>query len=270
VKRLAGKVALITGGGLGLGRGMAERFCAEGAAVAILEIRPEPTYAFEEAMRATGAHAAGIVGDVRNVDDVRGAVARCLSEWGRLDVLVNNAGVSSGKNADLVDVDLDDWHRVMNVNLTGPLHCIQHAAPAIRASGGGSIINITSISARTCYPQHGAYSVSKAALESLTLQAAVELAKWKIRVNAMSLGWFRTSLNEHTYQVPEELARRNLTVPIGRIGSAEDAADLAVFLAGDESTYLTGESIELDGGLIAAVLKSTGTLARIRPAQADG
>lgn len=268
MKRLEGKVALVTGGGLGLGRGMAERFCAEGAAVAILEIQPDPTRGFEAAMRAAGARAAGFVGDVTIVDDVRSAVARCVERWGRLDILVNNAGVSSRKNADLVDLELNEWQRVLDVNLTGPLLCLQHAVPAMRESGGGSIINLTSISARSCYPGHGSYSVSKAALESLTLQAAVELAKWKIRVNAMSLGWFRTALNEHTYQIPHELARRELTVPLGRIGTPQDAADLAVFLAGDESTYLTGESIELDGGLIAAFLKSTGTLARVRPLEA--
>jgi len=265
MKRLEKKVALVTGGGAGLGRGIAERFCAEGAAVAIFEIAPESTLDFEEKMRAAGNEALGIIGDVRNEKEVRAAVTQIVARWGRLDILVNNAGVSSGKNADLVEVELSEWGRVLDVNLNGPFLCVKHAAPAIRESGGGSIINMTSISARTCYPGHGSYSVSKAALESLTLQAAVELAPWKIRVNSMSLGWFRTALNEHTYRVPDELARRELTVPLGRIGSIEDAADLAVFLAGDESTYLTGESVELDGGLIAAALKSTGTLARIRP-----
>ena len=265
MRRLAGKVALVTGGGAGLGRGMAERFCDEGARVAVLEIVPETMHDFEASMKKRGHDVIGIVGDVTNASDVLSAVQQCVSRWGRLDVLVNNAGVVSSKNVELVDIELDDWHNVLNVNLTGALICLKHAAPAMRASGGGAILNMTSISARTTYPGRGAYSISKAALEALTTQGAVELAKWNIRVNSMSLGWFRTALNEKTYQLPGELARRNLTVPIGRIGTVEDCADLAVFLAGDESTYLTGESIELDGGLIAAALKSTGTLARIRP-----
>jgi NAD(P)-dependent dehydrogenase (short-subunit alcohol dehydrogenase family) len=265
MKRLAGKVALITGGGAGLGRGMADRFCAEGASVAILEIKPDITRDFERANTALGYEALGIAGDVTQPESVRAAVAQCLTRWGRLDTLVNNAGVTGASHAELVDLDLADWNRVLEVNLTGALICTQHAAPAIRDAGGGSIINMSSISARTTYPSRGAYSVSKAALESLTLQASVELAKWNIRVNSMSLGWFRTALNEDTYQIPGELVKRNLTVPIGRIGTLEDCANLAVFLAGDESTYLTGESIELDGGLIAAALKSTGLLARIRP-----
>ena len=266
MKRLAGKVALITGGGAGLGLGMAERFCAEGAAVAIIEIKPDITRDFERAASEQGYQALGIIGDVTDPKSVRAAIEQCTARWGRLDTLVNNAGVTGAWHADLVDLDLADWNRVLEVNFTGALICTQHAAPAIRAAGGGSIINMTSISARTTYPSRGAYSVSKAALESLTLQAAVELAPWNIRVNSMSLGWFRTALNEDTYRIPGELAKRNLTVPIGRIGTLEDCANLAVFLAGDESTYLTGESIELDGGLIAAALKSTGLLARIRPA----
>jgi NAD(P)-dependent dehydrogenase (short-subunit alcohol dehydrogenase family) len=206
---------------------------------------------------------AGAAGSVP--DDVRKAVQRCASEWGRLDILVNNAGVTSPGAVNLVDVPITEWDRVMSVNLTGALVCIQAAAPAIRDAGGGSVINMTSISARSCYPGTGAYGVSKAALEAFTRLAALELAPWRIRVNSMSLGWFRTALNEHVYQRPGELARRNATIPFGRIGTIEDCAKLALFLASDDSSYVTGESIESDGGLLTAALKSTFDLATIRP-----
>lgn len=263
--RLEGKVALVTGGGAGLGRGMVELFAAEGASVATLEIQPDWARETEAGLRARGFSVAALAGDVTRPEDVRGAVQHCVSEWGRLDILVNNAGITMPAPKELVDLSLQDWDRLMAVNLTGALLCIREAAPVIRQSGGGSIINVTSISARTCYPGQGAYGISKAALEALTRQASAELAPWRIRVNSMSLGWFRTALNENVYQRPGELARRNATIPLGRIGTAEDCARLALFLASDESSYITGESIESDGGLLAASLKSTADLARIRP-----
>lgn len=266
--KLAGKVALITGGGSGLGRGMAECFAAEGSSVLILEIRPEYAGETESALKSAGYDVAALVGDVRQPGDVRAAVARCVERWGRLDILINNAGVSPDP-AQLTELPLAEWERVIDTNLNGPFVCIHEAAPAIRDSGGGSIINISSISARSCYPGRGAYSISKAALDALTCQAAVELGAWKIRVNAISPGWFRTALNEDVYRAPGELARRNATIPLGRIGSAEDTSKLALFLASDDSDYITGESIEIDGGLHAASLYSTAQLARMRPVPVD-
>jgi NAD(P)-dependent dehydrogenase (short-subunit alcohol dehydrogenase family) len=262
--RLQGKVAFVTGGGSGLGRGMVELFAAEGASVLTLEIRKDWVQETEAALRAKRFPVVALAGDVTRTDDVRAAVRRCLSEWGRLDILVNNAGISGSAPSGLVDLAMADWDKVMAVNLTGPLLCIKEAAPAIKQSGGGSILNVTSISARSCYPGNGAYGISKAALEALTRQASVELAPWGIRVNSMSLGWFRTALNEHVYQRPGELARRNATIPLGRIGTIEDCAKLALFLASDDSSYITGESIESDGGLLTAALKSTFDLARTR------
>ena len=128
---------------------------------------------------------------------------------------------------------------------------------------------MSSISARSCYPGRGAYGISKAALDALTCQAAVELGPWKIRVNGISPGWFRTPLNEAVYRAPGELARRNATIPLGRIGTLQDTARLALFLASDDSDYITGESIEIDGGLHAASLFSTAQLARLRPVPED-
>jgi NAD(P)-dependent dehydrogenase (short-subunit alcohol dehydrogenase family) len=261
--RLDGKVALVTGGASGIGRGIVARFAAEGARVAALDVDVPGLDEATRALAAEGADVLPLPGDVTNADTVRAAVRQCVECFGRLDVLVNNAGVSV--RGDLADLPEADWDHVIAVNLKGPLLCMQAAVPALAAQGGGSIINLTSISARACYPGNGAYSTSKAALENLSRQAAVEFAPLGIRVNAISPGWVRTPLTEPMYQQPGELARRNATIPLGRIATIEDVAALAVFLASDESAYVTGESIEIDGGLLAGALKATFELARIRP-----
>jgi NAD(P)-dependent dehydrogenase (short-subunit alcohol dehydrogenase family) len=264
--RLSGKVALVTGGGSGIGRGIVDLFAAEGAGVAILEIEAQWARDTEAELRSKGFRALALPGDVSRKQDVQRAVQRCVAEWGRIDILVNNAAADNGnENVALVDLSEPHFDRIMAVNVKGPLLCIQAVAPVMKAAGGGSIINISSIAARSCYPGRGPYSISKTALETLNLQAAVELGADKIRVNSISPGWFRTKRNELQYQRPGELARRHATIPIGRIGAIEDVARLAVFLACDESDYITGESIEIDGGLIAAALKSSADLARLRP-----
>jgi NAD(P)-dependent dehydrogenase (short-subunit alcohol dehydrogenase family) len=244
---------------------MVERFCAQGASVVVLDIQPDWTREVEFGLKAQGFTVTGIVGDVTVLDDVRKAVAACAA-FGGIDVLVNNAGVSSPGPADLLDIPLEEWRRVMSVNLDGPLLCIREAGRAMKEQGrGGSIINMTSIAARSSYPRSGSYSVSKAALEALTRQAAVELGPYNIRVNAMSLGWFRTALNEHVYRQPGQLARRNALIPLRRIGSVDDSAKLAIFLASDDSSYITGESFECDGGLLASSLSHSVELARVLP-----
>jgi NAD(P)-dependent dehydrogenase (short-subunit alcohol dehydrogenase family) len=265
MNRLKDKVALVTGGASGIGRGIVDLFAAEGASVAVLDIQDQWTKDTEIELRDSGARALGIHGDVANGNNVRDAVQRCVQEWGRVDILVNNAGTSVKGAPSLSELAETEWDRVMAVNVKGPLFCIQAVTPIMKSGGGGSIINITSIAARSCYPKRGPYSISKAALENLTLQAAVELASSKIRVNSISPGWFRTAMNEAHYQMPGELARRHATIPLGRIGAVEDVARLAVFLASEESDYITGESIEIDGGLLAAALRSSGDLARLRP-----
>jgi glucose 1-dehydrogenase len=266
MNRLSGKVALVSGGGSGIGLGIVELFAAEGASVAILEIETQWAMNTEAQLKAKGFRALGISGDVSRKNDVQTAVQCCLREWGRLDILVNNAAADNGDEA-IALIDLSEAHfdKIMAVNVKGPLLCIQAVAPVMKSLGGGSVINITSIAARSCYPGRGPYSMSKTALENLTLQAAVELGPDKIRVNSISPGWFRTKRNEMQYQRPGELARRHATIPLGRIGTIEDVARLAVFLASDESDYITGESIEIDGGLIAAALRSSADLARLRP-----
>ncbi|MFQ5872184.1 MAG: SDR family NAD(P)-dependent oxidoreductase [Dehalococcoidia bacterium] len=265
MNRLDGKVALVTGAGGGIGKTIAHAMAVTGARVGVLDIEREWANSVTTEIKREGGEAVSICADVSRKDQVSAGVHACANRWGRLDILVNNAAVIGDREDLLVDVEEADWDRVMAVNVKGPFLCIQAAAPLLRSSGGGSIINVTSIGGHLCYPRRRAYGVSKAALENLTMQAAVELGPWNIRVNSVSPGWFRTRMTEYAYSKPEELERRSGTVPLKRIGDPWDIAHLVVFLSSDESEYISGASIEVDGGLLAAALKSTFDLARIRP-----
>lgn len=269
MNRLDGKVALVTGAGSGIGKAIAHAMASAGARVGVLDIEPEWAKMVTNEIEQESGEALPICADVSIRDQVFTGVHACADRWGRLDILVNNAGVMSDREEPLVEVEEADWNRLMAVNVKGPFLCIQAAAPLLRASGGGSITNITSIGGRLSYPGRGAYGVTKAALENLTMQAAVELGPWNVRVNSVSPGWFRTPMTEYAYRQPEEVKRRSAIVPLQRIGDVQDIAQLAVFLAADESRYISGASIEIDGGLLARSLKSTFELARFRPLEND-
>jgi NAD(P)-dependent dehydrogenase (short-subunit alcohol dehydrogenase family) len=238
---------------------------AEGAHVGILDIDSDAAARTSQSIIRSGGESIAITGDVTSIDAVTEALQTCVERWGRLDTLVNNAGVMSSAHQALTELGEADWDRMMAVNVKGPFLCIRTAAEFMRNSGGGTIVNITSIGGRLGYPGRGAYGVSKAALESLTLQAAVELGQWNIRVNSVSPGWFATAMTAYAYSRPDEARRRQLTVPLGRIGIPEDVARLVVFLAGPDAEYISGASIEIDGALLAAALKSTFDLAKYRP-----
>jgi len=265
MNRLDGKVALVTGAGSGIGKTIAHAIASAGARVGVLDIEPEWANLAKTEIEQEGGEALAICADVSRKDQVFTGVQACADRWGQLDILVNNAAIMGDREVPLVEVEESDWDRVIAVNLKGPLLCIQAVAPLLRSSGGGSIINITSIGGRLCYPGRRAYGITKAALENLTMQAAVELGPWNIRVNSISPGWFRTRMTEYAYRQPEEARRRSEIVPLQRLGEAWDVAYLVVFLGSDESKYITGASVEIDGGLLARALKSTFDLAGIRP-----
>lgn len=261
--RLTGKVALVTGGASGMGRAMVALFGAEDARVAALDVNAA---ALDELARwsAGGAPVLAVRADVTDRAALHEAVRRCVARFGRLDVLVNSAGISI--HAPLAELAEADWDRVLAVNLKGPFLAMQAAVPALAESGGGSIVNIASVSARECYPGGGSYSASKAGLAMLTRQAAVEFAPLGVRVNAICPGFIRTPLTEERYQQPGVVEGRSTVVPVGRIGTAEDVARLALFLASDDSAYVSGESIAVDGGLLAASWQAGAELARLRGA----
>ena len=258
---LEGKVALVTGGGAGIGLAIVERFVAEGARVCISGRRREK---LEEAAGSLPAGSVAVcAGDVSDHDDVRRMVAATLGLGGKIDVLVNNAGIDPGGT--VVDLDPAVWHQVIETNLTGPFATMKAVIPHMIEAGGGSIINMSSLGGVRCLPSMAAYCTSKAGLIMLTQQAALDYGPHGIRCNAVCPGPVRTEMLEHSL-APMALAmgtgidgvfgKLTGTVPLRRAASPDEVTGICAFLASDDSTYMTGAALLLDGG--AAVVDPCG------------
>ena len=249
--RLAGKVALITGAGGGMGRVAAERFASEGAKVVVADVaeHPEVVTAIAEA----GGEATSVAADVRDFEAVQAAVDAAVSTYGRLDVLYNNAGVSLGDDDDAVSTPEETWELTMDVNVKGLWLCCKAGIPAMLESGGGSIINVASFVAHlgAATPQL-AYTTSKGAVLSMTREIAVIYARQGIRANALCPGPVLTPLLAKYLSDDAKRQRRLVHIPMGRFGEAEEMVNGALFLASDESSYMTGQSLLIDGGITAA------------------
>jgi NAD(P)-dependent dehydrogenase (short-subunit alcohol dehydrogenase family) len=243
----AQKVALVTGAARGIGLATAKRFLAEGWRVALLDIDGETlqrTYAAIGKPEVTLA----ITCDVADAGGVKRAVASIAERFGRLDALVNNAGTAVFKP--ILDVSYEDWSRVLAVNLTGPFLCTQAAAPLMRDSGGGAIVNITSISGLRASTLRTVYGTSKAGLAHLTRQQAVELAGLGIRVNAVAPGPVDTAMAKAVHS-PDIRAAYHDAIPLNRYGLEEELAEAIFFLCSERATYITGQEIAVDGGFDA-------------------
>lgn len=249
--RLAGKVALITGAGGGMGRVAAERFAAEGAKVAVVDLEARPEVV--EAITAAGGEAIAVAADVRDFAQVEAAVARTVEAFGGLHVLYNNAGVSLGDDDDAVSTPESTWELTMDVNVKGLWLCCKAGIPAMLESGGGSIINVASFVAHlgAATPQL-AYTTSKGAVLSMTREIAVIYARQGIRANALCPGPVLTPLLAKYLSDDEKRNRRLVHIPMGRFGEAEEMVNGALFLASDEASYMTGQSLLIDGGITAA------------------
>ncbi|MEE6136928.1 SDR family oxidoreductase [Mycobacterium sp. 050128] len=257
VNELDGKVAIVTGGASGIGRGIAERFLAEGARVVIADVEAEVG---EQLAATLGADALFSRTDVSDPEQVQALVATTVEKFGGLHVMVNNAAVSSPLRR-LLDDDLSDFHRIMGVNVLGVMAGTRDAARHMSESGGGSIINLTSIGGIQAGGGVMIYRASKAAVIQFTKSAAIELARYEIRVNAIAPGSIPTPIlgKSAAGMDPEQLAQFEAKIrqgmrddrPLKREGTTDDVAQAALYFAGDRSLYVTGTVLPVDGGTSA-------------------
>jgi NAD(P)-dependent dehydrogenase (short-subunit alcohol dehydrogenase family) len=250
-RRLTDRRAVVTGGGAGIGRAIALRFAAEGARVMVADLDPEAAGSVVDELGGPPAVAHEV--DVANEESVANMIARAVEEWDGIDVLVNNAGV--GIAATAPDTEERDWRRVIDVCLTGTFFGIKHAVPAMRAAGGGSIINMASIAALVGLPDRAAYSAAKGGILSLTRAAAIDHVEEGIRINCIAPGTVDTPWVQRItagYADPEE-ARRKMEArqPHGRLVSPEEIAAMAAYLASDEAASVIGAAMIVDGGMTA-------------------
>jgi NAD(P)-dependent dehydrogenase (short-subunit alcohol dehydrogenase family) len=242
--RIEDKVALVTGGASGMGRATVELFATEGARVVVADIKGAEAIAAE-----VGNGAIGITTDVTRETDVADMVERAIQAFGRLDILCNNAGIG-GELASFLDTATEEYDRVVAVNQTGVFYGIKHGIAAIVRGGGGAIVNTASIAGLGALKDCGAYSASKAAVIALTKTAAREYAHAGVRVNAICPGSIDTPLLQHHLLDSDVLNAVVATVPLGRVGKPQDIANAMLFLASDESSYITGAVLPVDGGYL--------------------
>jgi 3-oxoacyl-[acyl-carrier protein] reductase len=246
---MRGRVVLVTGGGKGIGRAIALSFAREGATVGVLAVQDlVQAETVAEEVRAFGGQALALRADITQEDSLNNAVAEVVARYGRLDVMINNAG-GSGRGA-LLDLSPEDWDRVFAVNARGAFLAGRVAArQMIAQGGGGAIIHIAGASAHRCYPGAGGYGPSKAAVVSLTQQMAVEWAGHGIRVNGVSPGPIREAKSGWEAREPRLVAEVQ-KIPLKRAGEPIDVALAALYLASDDARYVTGQMLIVDGGSV--------------------
>ncbi len=247
MRRLEGKIVLITGGGAGIGRAICETFAREGAHVVVADIDGEAAEETASAIVTANGAAETHTVDIADTAQVKTLMETIKAAHGRLDVLVNNAGV--GARADFRHLTDDEWEKVWSVNLDGTVKCAREAFDLMRASGKASIVNLSSVMSTKHTRQMAVYSATKGAVSALSRSLAVEYAPYGIRVNTLLPGYVETALIGRYIKNPG-IAKALLTqTPLRRFGTPEDIANAALFLASDEAAYITGAALNVDGGM---------------------
>jgi NAD(P)-dependent dehydrogenase (short-subunit alcohol dehydrogenase family) len=251
--RLQDKVALITGAGSGIGRETSLLFAVEGAAVVAVDVNEAAAEETVEKVKAAGGEARAHRADVSSVEDSEAMVTAAEDAYGRLDILFNNAGIMHSADDDAISTEVDIWDLTMDINAKGVFLGCKYGIPALRRAGGGSIINTASFVALlgAATPQV-AYTASKGAVLAMTRELAVVHARENIRVNALCPGPLRTELLMKFLDTDQKKQRRLVHIPMGRFGEAAEMAKAALWLASDESSYVTGTEFVVDGGITAA------------------
>ena len=249
---LSGRVAIVTGAAMGIGKACALALARSGASVVLVDIDVPAGEAALAEVAATGAPARFVRADVNSMADIDAAADAAVAEFGGIDILVNNAARAIGGKVD--EIDEATWNTVISTNLTSVWRGMKACVPVMKRRGGGSIVSMSSVQSLTGFSGWAAYAAAKGGINSLTQQAALDLAPHKIRVNAVAPGTIMTPLNEKVFREhpdPEALIRTwNEAHPLGRFGQPEEVAEAVLFLASDRASFITGTILRVDGGLL--------------------
>jgi len=250
-RRFEGKVALVTGGAAGLGLATALAFAREGASVVIADVKEEAGQAAVQKITDTGGKAIFVKTDVSRAEEVKMLIDKTVETFGRLDCAFNNAGIE-GKSASTADCTEENWDRVININLKGLWLCMKYEIPQMLKQGGGAIVNMSSVAGLVGFEGMPAYCASKGGVIQLTKTAALEYARNGIRVNAVCPGGIETEMIERVATTSPEMRENLINMhPIGRLGRPEEVADVVLWLCSDESSFVTGYPVAIDGGFVA-------------------
>jgi meso-butanediol dehydrogenase/(S,S)-butanediol dehydrogenase/diacetyl reductase len=245
--RLAGKVAVITGGTRGIGRATVEKFIDEGAKVAFCGTNAEIGQKVESSLNKDGERVVFIQADVTNYEQLSDLFDAAIEKFGRLDILFNNAG--TGTYGETPDVEINEWKRIIEIDLSGTFYGCKLGIPLMKKTGGGVIINNASMSGMYADFGLGAYNAAKGGVINYTKTLAMDHGKDNIRTNAICPGFINTDATSFMMEQEEPLKEIIKRIPVGRVGQAEDIANAAVFLASDESSFITGTTLLIDGGI---------------------